>query len=204
MKWEASAPSRIQISNALRMLLSRGRDAWGLAIADNCAASDIFVFKHPSCIGSRKNKKFIYERLKKASTDGWLMLHSRLSTNGYSGHNEHNHPVEYKNITLIHNGLVVDWPSPVKNLLIDTSTDSQNLARIIHSTKESALENMLNNTTGEISIVWHNSSDNTLKLYSNVGGLYIEKQNNQTMVSSEPIKPNGMAIQAKIRKIVTL
>jgi glucosamine 6-phosphate synthetase-like amidotransferase/phosphosugar isomerase protein len=140
----------------------------------------------------------------KIKSSGWLLLHSRLATNGFSGLSDHNHPIELDNILLVHNGLVVEWPNQAKQFTDESHTDSQNLANVIASSERRDLEAILNQTVGEISVIWHNNVDNTLNAYTNVGGLYLETNNDIIMVSSEQIQSNSQSRRVERRKIIEL
>ena len=73
---------------------------------------------------------------------------------------------------------------------------------VIASSESSELETLLNETIGEISVVWQNSIDNTFNMYTNVGGLYVEIKHEYTLVSSEPIQPQSSRVMR--RKIIEL
>jgi glucosamine 6-phosphate synthetase-like amidotransferase/phosphosugar isomerase protein len=204
IKWTKSPPSSSLIGKGVEMLSQRGKDAWGLAIGTNGSSRETLVFKEGSRIDLRKNKKKITQRLGKIKSSGWIFLHSRLATNGYCGLSDHNHPIEFEDIQLVHNGLVVEWPKETKSLTIESNTDSQNLARVIAKIPPNQLENVLNRIVGEISTIWHNSSDNVIQMYTNVGGLYLENNFDYTLVSSEPIHFNSEPTKLPIRKIINL
>ncbi len=186
------------------MLSQRGKDAWGLAIGTNGSSMETLVFKEGSRIDLRKNKKKITQKLGKIKSSGWIFLHSRLATNGYCGLSDHNHPIEFEDIQLVHNGLIVEWPTETEPFIIESNTDSQNLAIVIEKIAPNQLENVLNQTVGEISAIWHKSSDNSIQMYTNVGGLYLESNSEYTLVSSEPIHSNSEPTKLPIRKICNL
>ena len=204
ISWKNVRPSKTTLNYAIEMLADRGKDAWGIAIGENTTSTVDYFLKQPTKINLRKSKKLVYEAIKNSTPDGWLLLHSRLATDGYSGLFDHNHPVEHKNVYLIHNGLVVKWPNSAKNLISETKTDTQNLARIVQSAKPSELESILNEIVGEVSIVWQNLTTKTMKIYTNVGGLYLEKIQDQTLVSSEPLSIRTAAIKTKTKRVINL
>ena len=197
-------PSLSLIDNAVEMLSQRGKDAWGLAIGTNASLAEVLVFKEASRIDLRKNKRTIIRKLRKIKSSGWMFLHSRLATNGYCGLSEHNHPIEFQGLRLVHNGLVVEWPTDAKPFIIESNTDSQNLAIVISKIGTNELEDVLNRTKGEISAIWHHGIDNSIKMYTNVGGLYIESNFDYTVVSSEPMHSNHTATKIPMRKISDL
>jgi glucosamine 6-phosphate synthetase-like amidotransferase/phosphosugar isomerase protein len=204
IKWTKSPPSSSLIDKGVEMLSQRGKDAWGFAIGTNGASMETLVFKEGSRIDLRNNKKKIIERVGKIKSSGWIFLHSRLATNGYCGLSDHNHPIEFEDIQLVHNGLIVEWPTETKPFIIESNTDSQNLAIVIAKIAPNQLENVLNRTVGEISAIWHKGSDNSIQMYTNVGGLYLENNFEYTLVSSEPIHSNSEPTKLPIRKISNL
>ena len=204
IKWSELPPSHLLIDQAIEMLCQRGKDAWGMAIGDNSGKIIPVIVKGSSNIALKKNKRFICKQIQNSSKDGWLLLHSRLATSGYSGLTEHNHPIVKSNILLVHNGLVVEWPHEVGHLINISNTDTQNLAAILQATESINLEVLLNRVVGEISIVWLNSFRNTINFYTNVGGLYLDKEDSQIIISSEPIFVEPRSIRVDIGKIVEL
>jgi predicted glutamine amidotransferase len=204
IKWSKMPPALSLIDQSIEMLSNRGKDAWGMAIGREGFPLSTIVIKQASRIDIRKNKKMIFNLLREIKSSGWLLLHSRLATNGFCGLSAHNHPIEFRNIQLVHNGLVVEWPNQTKKIINESNTDSQNLALIIASSEPNALEAILNATIGEISVVWQDNIENTLRMYTNVGGLYLENHLEYTLVSSEPIKSNSKSTRVKPRKIIEL
>lgn len=204
IKWSELPPSVSVIDKAVEMLSQRGKDAWGFAVGSNASPVETLVFKNASRIDLRKNKRAIKQKLRKIKSSGWLLLHSRLATNGYCGLSDHNHPIEFQSIRLVHNGLVVEWPKEAKPFIIESNTDSQNLAIVIAKIAPNHLEDVLNRTTGEISTIWHDSIDDSIKMYTNVGGLYLENKFDYTLVSSEPIHSDSKATKLPIREISNL
>jgi len=204
IKWAEAPPALSLINQAIEMLCQRGKDAWGIAIGKDGFPLDTTVVKEASRINIRKNKHIFFKLIHQVTSSGWLLLHSRLATSGFCGLTEHNHPIGFRNIELVHNGLVIEWPSQVRYLINELNTDSQNLAIVIASSEQHDLETILNETIGEISVVWQNNFDNTLKMYSNVGGLYLETNHGYTIVSSEPILPESQTNKATLRKIIEL
>lgn len=204
--WLETPPNCLIVDKAIEMLCQRGKDAWGMAMgADSVlSTSSSVIHKEASRIDLKKNKKKIFSVLRKAESPGWFLLHARLATNGYSGLDKHNHPIVCNHIELIHNGLVIEWPTEVKFLINDSNTDSQNLASVIAGASPSELEKVLNQTLGEISAIWRDRLENTLKMYTNVGGLYLESTSSYTAVSSEPIQEHSISYKVELRKIVTL
>jgi glucosamine 6-phosphate synthetase-like amidotransferase/phosphosugar isomerase protein len=202
IKWTNLSPALSLIDQSIEMLCNRGKDAWGIAIGREGSPLDTIVVKKPSRINTRKNKRMIFKILHNIKSSGWLLLHSRLATNGFCGLSDHNHPIEFRNIQLVHNGLVVEWPSKARQIIDDSNTDSQNLAVVIASSEPRELETILNETIGEISVVWRNSIDGTFSMYTNVGGLYVETNHEYTLVSSEPIQSQSSRVM--LRKIIEL
>jgi glucosamine 6-phosphate synthetase-like amidotransferase/phosphosugar isomerase protein len=202
IKWTNLSPALSLIDQSLEMLNNRGKDAWGIAIGRDGSPSDTIVIKKASRIDVRKNRRIIFNLVYKIKSNGWLLLHSRLATNGFCGLSDHNHPIEYRHIQLVHNGLVVEWSSQTRQIIDESNTDSQNLAMVIASSEPSELEMILNETIGEISVVWQNSIDGTFNMYSNVGGLYVETNHEYTFVSSEPIQSRSCRVM--LRKIIEL
>jgi glucosamine 6-phosphate synthetase-like amidotransferase/phosphosugar isomerase protein len=204
IKWVELPPALSLIDQAIEMLCQRGKDAWGIATRNDQFPLETIVVKEASRIDNRKNKQIIFNLLGKITSSGWLLLHSRLATNGFCGLSEHNHPIEFQNIQLVHNGLVVEWPNQVRHLINELNTDSQNLAIVIASSEPHDIEAILNDTIGEISVVWQNNLENTLNMYSNVGGLYLETNPEYTLVSSEPLRLESQTRKSPLRKIIEL
>ncbi len=204
IKWTGPSPALSLVDQSIDMLCDRGKDAWGIAIGVDNAPFDRKVVKESSRIDTRKNKKAINKLLQNVKSSGWLLLHSRLATNGFSGLSDHNHPIQSENILLVHNGLVVEWPIEAKQFISESNTDSQNLANVISSYELSDLERILNQIVGEISTIWHNNLDNTLNAYTNVGGLYLETNNELTIASSERFQSNSQSRKIELRKIIEL
>jgi predicted glutamine amidotransferase len=192
------------IDPAVEMLSQRGKDAWGMAYGIGGSDLSTVVIKEASRIDLRRNKETISQQLQKIKSSGWLLLHSRLATNGFCGLFGHNHPIEYRGIILAHNGLVVCWPTEVRHSIDQSKTDSQNLAVVIASSPPDELESILNKTTGEISAVWQNNLDNSFNMYTNVGGLYLETNRDYSLVSSEPIYSKSQTKKVELRKIIRL
>jgi glutamine phosphoribosylpyrophosphate amidotransferase len=204
IKWSKLPPSSSLIDKAIEMLSERGKDAWGIAIGNNSGKIIPLMVKGSSNIALNRNKRFICKQIQNSSKDGWLLLHSRLATSGFSGLSEHNHPIVKSNVLLVHNGLVVEWPHEVGHLINVSNTDTQNLAVILQATDSINLEALLNKVVGEISIVWLNGFKNTINFYTNVGGLYLDKEDSQIIISSEPIFVEPRSIRVDIGKIVEL
>jgi len=204
VRWTNLNRAISQVERSLEILSNRGKDAWGMAIGKSDIFSEATIIKRTSRIDDRKNKKIIFRELRKIKNSGWLILHSRLATNGYCGLTEHNHPIQYRNTELVHNGLVVRWPNELDHLIDPKKTDSQNLAVVLDSIESSKWETLLNEISGEISIVWRSGQLNDLYIYTNVGGLYLDAHEDSSIISSEPIQVGNQSKKIAIGKIIQI
>ncbi len=202
LAWSDSSGVRQGVLDSLPTLIARGKDAWGVALGNMNNPNTQFLLKLPRSIGERKSKKKLMGLFDHLPNSGWALIHSRLATDGYSGIKEHNHPITTQNITLIHNGLVTEWPPSLTNMIDETSTDSQNLTNLIHAVGSLRADVYLNEIQGEVTIAWHDRLDNKVRVYSNVGGLYKLSHDSFSAYVSEPPSRGYSPSRIPSRKVV--
>jgi glucosamine 6-phosphate synthetase-like amidotransferase/phosphosugar isomerase protein len=200
---DKSAVKKVIMAN-LPMLTARGKDAWGIAIGTTEKSKPEILKKFPTSIGKLASRRRLHLLLDELPECGWMLVHSRLATDGYSGIIEHNHPVKYKNITLVHNGLVTDWPASFDSSVNRVRTDSQNLAKLIHEIGSDVSQEYLNQAKGEITISWHDEKDNKIRVFSNVGGLYRLQSDLATTYVSEPLNDESLLCRLKSRTVLEI
>jgi glutamine---fructose-6-phosphate transaminase (isomerizing) len=161
---------------------SRGKEASGLAIADN----DYSVHFIKSDLDGRKLIKTAeFEKMMNslASTNVRSAIgHTRIATHGLQLNNNNNQPVvsDDNRIVLVHNGIIVNatelWESFSNNAFIpelDTIILSEYYRHLSHSySKPIALAKLFHNIKGSASLAIIDSFDNSFILSSNIGSLY--------------------------------
>jgi hypothetical protein len=100
-----------------------------------------------------------------------VVAHNRYATGG-GMQDEHAHPFTYKNITLVHNGVLDNWRELMRTFNIPTSVrdpwptvDSASVAMFLAHVKDPT--EVLEAIEGAYSFVWFNSEDNTLNFARN-------------------------------------
>lgn len=95
-----------------------------------------------------------------------MVVHNRASTRGHGGLDSNSHPFRHGHITLVHNGTVTNAPTlvPKKDQPDNIQVDSSYVA---HAFAHESPEDMLPRLQGGYSLVWHDSTDNTLHFARN-------------------------------------
>ena len=110
-----------------------------------------------------------------------LIAHSRLVTNGSAERPENNQPVRYGNITMVHNGIIVNvdqlW-STHSDLERTAEVDTQVMAALIASqvqagaTATQATQAAFREISGAASIAWTAQGSNLVVVATNTGDIY--------------------------------
>ena len=110
-----------------------------------------------------------------------VLAHSRLVTNGLAEVSQNNQPVHWGNITMVHNGIVVNvddlWTSN-EHLERYADVDTEILAAIVADSMRqmfdplSAMRTIFEQAVGAVSIAWIHDKSGVLTLATNTGDLY--------------------------------
>lgn len=171
--------SRGKESSGLHLHLPGGADAW--TIKDAKSASDL--------LSSAKFSKTLATALDAVYRDGdevcgrslIAVAHSRLVTNGRAEFAENNQPVRWGEVTVIHNGIVVnvdDLWARHPHLARHAEVDSEILAALFaDAIKNGANVELANrrgfeSIEGAASVAWVHAGTSSLSLATNTGDLY--------------------------------
>jgi glucosamine 6-phosphate synthetase-like amidotransferase/phosphosugar isomerase protein len=198
----SNKPEALEIvKNSLKVLEKRGSDSWGMAYGDKGENQSIRITKAPRGVNSPESKKEIKQYLKDIPDVGWLLMHSRLATSGFSGLQNQNHPIISGNIAMVHNGLVTGT-APNMRPLNESITDSQHLANLINQCESGDTAHMLNGLQGEISVAWFSRKDQSVSLYTNVGNFHRFSSEGTFGYLSEPL--GRFQIENRIEKRIVV
>ncbi len=166
---------------------TRGKEASGLV---NVSKTTQNVLKFPLPFSNQKVKKNIQElgNSKKFST---YIGHTRLKTHGDQNLDENNQPIVNEKISLVHNGILVNYKELITDFNLHTSSqlDSEIIPLLINKNIEElglldSLKFALNEFSGEISIAGVYNNGERYFLYSNTGSLYFLKNKNKVIFFS--------------------
>ena len=148
------------MKNGLFVSAFRGTDSTGLYSYDG-ASSDL----HKSLLASPQwvaDYTTSNTPLRKAGSSQLTIGHVRNSSYGMPIIEQNAHPFQIEDVILAHNGtLSYGWENTLGN---EFDVDSKALAKAI---SEKGLEWVTENVEGAMSLVWHNTNDNTINFFRN-------------------------------------
>lgn len=174
---------------------SRGIDACGISYLWNDADKPI-ISKAPI-----RAKSFIFKNgIKKIGNKmDWIMLHTRLTTQGSKQNNFNNHPVVRNNIILTHNGVL--WnDDEIFNKLKTKRIGEVDTEALLVALNVKGLQYLAEHVEGSISIAWTTKNDkvgyNTMNWFTNGGNpLVIGRLKDKSIVwASLPEHFNGLDV----------
>ena len=129
---------------------TRGREASGYICIDEFS-EDIKKFSTPFFTKTVKREinKFKYSKSKKT-----FIGHTRLKTHGDQFQNENNQPIKYNNLSIVHNGIIVNYEKLLKefNLSPRSQLDSEVILLLLdHFLDKDSLESALKQTIKKLS-----------------------------------------------------
>lgn len=142
-----------------------------------------------------------------------LIGHTRLKTHGDEMNDENNQPVVFRDVSLVHNGILINYTDLVKDyeLIVDSELDSEVIPILISNhLKEDNLINSLKKSIkllcGEVSFAGSLNMGESYFLYTNTGSIYYLIKNNKIVFFSseewisKKIK-NKYSISGNIKKL---
>lgn len=166
---------------------TRGKEASGLV---NISESTQNILKFPVPFSNQKVKKSIQE-LNNSKNFSTYIGHTRLKTHGDQNLDKNNQPVINEKISLVHNGILVNYKELIADFNLHTSSelDSEIIPLLINKNIEKlglidSLKFALNEFAGEISIAGVYNNGEKYFLYSNTGSLYFLKNQNKVIFFS--------------------
>ena len=117
--------------------------------------------------------------------------HTRLKTHGNEEQDENNQPVFSEDISIVHNGIVVNYQKILKdfNLKLSSELDSEIIVLLLdyylkNSNINEALPQTIENLSGEVSIAGTYKKGEYFFLYTNTGSIYYVLNKNKLMYFS--------------------
>jgi len=145
----------------LRALVSRGRDASGVAWHDD-NTNETFIQKTNTA--GDKLAKDLDDAIGSVG-----IVHTRWATQGDPRNNANNHPIDVGGVVGVHNGHVSNDNQLIKQLTDykrNGSVDSEAaFAHIGHGDKSRKLVNRLGDIHGNAALIWMNTHDKRKRLY---------------------------------------
>lgn len=166
---------------------TRGREASGYICIDEFS-EDIKKFSTPF---SHKTVKREINKLKYSKSKKTFIGHTRLKTHGDQFQNENNQPIKYNNLSIVHNGIIVNYEKLLKefNLSPRSQLDSEVILLLLDhfldkDSLESALKQTIKKLSGEASIAGTLNKGENYFLYTNTGSIYYLIKNNKVIFFS--------------------
>ncbi|TAH66944.1 MAG: hypothetical protein EWM45_09295 [Rhodopseudomonas palustris] len=194
----ASIPRRsfeALLEKLYRLSESRGKESAGLHVGLP-ATREGLIFKSATAASQLlKDADFrsvltasldtVYRARDEATSDPIIAIaHSRLVTNGRAERSENNQPVTWGDVTMIHNGIVVNvdrlWAER-PDLKRTAEVDTEVLAALVGSSMDRQLDPIAATRDayialkGAASIAWTHAETATLTLATNTGDLYVSR-----------------------------
>jgi glucosamine--fructose-6-phosphate aminotransferase (isomerizing) len=154
---------------------TRGKEASGFVRINNF---DETIHKFPTPFTSPKVKSLL-KNYDKKEVSATFIGHTRLKTHGDQNHSGNNQPVTTKDISLVHNGIIINYQDIAKefDLNLESKLDSEVVSLLMdnHLKKLSfkdALISTIEILNGEVSVSGSYKKGELYFLYSNTGSLY--------------------------------
>lgn len=185
------------LESLFKLSESRGKEASGLAMF-NDISEDIFVIKSQESasklIKSNTYRSLLSQQLKKCSAKNSKSVffgHTRLVTNGSLQDNINNQPITYKNVVIIHNGIIVNdeelWAEH-PDLSRKSQVDTEILAALIDkyltegAAPENAVAKAFSKIKGTASVILSLANLNLIIAATNNGSLYSSRSENNSQI----------------------
>lgn len=153
-----------QVETLFKNIEDRGTDACGISYLWNNADKPI-IAKAPICATNFIGRNVVKRMGTKID---WVMLHTRLTTQGSKQNNYNNHPVVRNNIILTHNGVLRNDGQVFKDLglMRKFEVDTEAILAALHA---KGLEYVAEQVRGSISIAWTSKKSNykTMNWFTN-------------------------------------
>ena len=166
---------------------TRGKEASGLV---NISQNTQKILKFPVPFSNNKVKKSIKE-LNNSTNFSTYIGHTRLKTHGDQNLDENNQPVVYEKISLVHNGILVNYKELISdfNLQTNSQLDSEIISILINRNVEklgllNSLKFAINEFSGEVSIAGTYNNGERYFLYTNTGSIYYLKNKSKVIFFS--------------------
>ena len=163
---------------------TRGKEASGII---NISENTQKILKFPIPFSNQKVKKSIQE-LNYSTNFSTYIGHTRLKTHGDQNLDENNQPVVYEKISLVHNGILVNYKELISDYNLQTSSqlDSEIISILINRNVEklgllNSLKFAINEFSGEVSIAGTYNNGERYFLYTNTGSIYYLKNKSKVI-----------------------
>lgn len=186
-----SAEVRQWLEGLYKLSESRGKESAGLHISAPRAAIALtlkgalpatdFIRTSQFTKGYQDGSATAFAAGGKTTAPLALIAHSRLVTNGSAERPENNQPVRYGDVTMVHNGIIVNvdelWASHTE-LKRTAEVDTQVMAALIASrfqagaTASQATQAAFQEITGTASIAWTAQGSDIVVIATNTGDIY--------------------------------
>ena len=166
---------------------TRGKEASGFM---NISKNNQVIYKFPLPFSDKKVGISIKKDQSKNASNSYIG-HTRLKTHGNEEQDENNQPVFSEDISIVHNGIVVNYQKILKdfNLKLSSELDSEIIVLLLdyylkNSNIDEALPQTIENLSGEVSIAGTYKKGEYFFLYTNTGSIYYVLNKNKLMYFS--------------------
>ena len=166
---------------------TRGKEASGFM---NISKNNQTIYKFPLPFSDKKVGISIKKDQSKNASNSYIG-HTRLKTHGNEEQDENNQPVFSEDISIVHNGIVVNYQKILKdfNIKISSELDSEIIVLLLdyylkNSNINEALPQTIENLSGEVSIAGTYKKGEYFFLYTNTGSIYYVLNKNKLMYFS--------------------
>ena len=166
---------------------TRGKEASGFM---NISKNNQVIYKFPLPFSDKKVGISIKKDHSKNASNSYIG-HTRLKTHGNEEQDENNQPVFSEDISIVHNGIVVNYQKILKdfNLKLSSELDSEIIVLLLdyylkNSNINEALPQTIENLSGEVSIAGTYKKGEYFFLYTNTGSIYYVLNKNKLMYFS--------------------
>lgn len=168
---------------------TRGKEASGYLVANN-GSEEIKKFALP--FSSKAIKRNVFKDVAN-NMNATFIGHTRLKTHGEEEAKENNQPVASRNLSIVHNGIIVNYKELINEFKLETKSelDSEVIGLLVEKFMiEDSLLNSIKKTLellcGEVSIAGSFKKGDSYFLYTNTGSIYyLENNNKMIFFSSE-------------------
>ena len=164
---------------------TRGKEASGFM---NISKNNQVIYKFPLPFSDKKVGISIKKDQSKNASNSYIG-HTRLKTHGNEEQDENNQPVFSDDISIVHNGIVVNYQKILNdfNLKLSSELDSEIIVLLLdyylkNSNINEALPQTIENLSGEVSIAGTYKKGEYFFLYTNTGSIYYVLNKRATMI----------------------
>ena len=156
----------------------------------NISKNNQVIYKFPLPFSDKKVGISIKKDHSKNASNSYIG-HTRLKTHGNEEQDENNQPVFSEDISIVHNGIVVNYQKILKdfNFKLSSELDSEIIVLLLdyylkNSNINEALPQTIENLSGEVSIAGTYKKGEYFFLYTNTGSIYYVLNKNKLMYFS--------------------